>query len=104
VLYCHAIREAMADGMREYRFLLGAEAYKWRFADHDPGLERVVLPTGAAGRAALAFQVTRRAGRGLNELRRQRRRASDGAPPPGAPPAPSGEPRAQPAATSTRRT
>jgi len=104
VLYCHAIREAMADGMREYRFLLGAEAYKWRFADQDPGLERVALPTGAAGRAALAFRAARRAGRGLNELRRERQRASDGAPAPSAPPAPSGEPRAEPAETATRRT
>jgi CelD/BcsL family acetyltransferase involved in cellulose biosynthesis len=52
VLLAHSIREAAADGMREYRFLRGAELYKSRFADADHGLETVGLSRGVAGRIA----------------------------------------------------
>lgn len=38
VLLSHTIREALDDGIREYRFLRGGEDYKYRFTDHDPGL------------------------------------------------------------------
>jgi CelD/BcsL family acetyltransferase involved in cellulose biosynthesis len=53
VLLVHTIREALADGMREYRFLRGGEAYKDRFADTDPGLETIALGSGLLGRAAV---------------------------------------------------
>jgi len=65
VLLCHSIREALEDGMREWRFLLGDEPYKGRFADHDRGLERVVLPLSRRGRAALAARDARLAGKAL---------------------------------------
>jgi CelD/BcsL family acetyltransferase involved in cellulose biosynthesis len=54
VLLAHSIREAAVDGMREYRFLRGAEPYKLRFADADPGLETYALTRGVAGKAAAA--------------------------------------------------
>jgi CelD/BcsL family acetyltransferase involved in cellulose biosynthesis len=52
VLLAHSLREASADGMREYRFLRGAEPFKLRFADRDPGLETVALARGLTGRVA----------------------------------------------------
>jgi perosamine synthetase len=54
LLLCHTMREAMADGMREYRLLRGDEAYKAQFADRDDGLETVALPLTARGHAWLA--------------------------------------------------
>ncbi len=54
VLLAHTIRSAFEDGCRDYRFLLGDEPYKDRFATKDPGLETVLVPATAAGRAALA--------------------------------------------------
>jgi CelD/BcsL family acetyltransferase involved in cellulose biosynthesis len=53
VLLVHTIREALADGMREYRFLLGGEDYKYRFANDDRGLATVALARGLLGNAAL---------------------------------------------------
>ncbi|MEA2309185.1 MAG: hypothetical protein QOI65_1471 [Thermoleophilaceae bacterium] len=52
VLMAHTIREALDDGVSEYRLLLGGEAYKDRFATADPGLETVVFARGATGRLA----------------------------------------------------
>jgi CelD/BcsL family acetyltransferase involved in cellulose biosynthesis len=54
VLMNHTIREALDDGMREYRLLLGGESYKDRFATADHGLETVIFVRGARGRAAAA--------------------------------------------------
>lgn len=54
LLLAHTIEEARADGLDEYRFLRGGEAYKHRFATRDPGLETVGLARGAAGALALA--------------------------------------------------
>ena len=54
VLLAHTIREAAVDGMREYRFLRGAEPFKLRFADQDPGLETLALARGRKGRIAAA--------------------------------------------------
>jgi len=54
VLLAHTIRSAFQDGMREYRFLRGGDAYKGRFADGDPGLETMVLGRGSLGRPAVA--------------------------------------------------
>jgi CelD/BcsL family acetyltransferase involved in cellulose biosynthesis len=54
VLMAHTVREALNDGVREYRLLLGGEAYKDRFATADPGLETVVFARGPIGRALRA--------------------------------------------------
>lgn len=73
VLLCHTIREAMNDGMSEYRMLRGHEGYKARFADRDPGLESVGLGITPRGRAALLERRTRPVIGGA--LRRLRARA-----------------------------
>jgi hypothetical protein len=44
---------AIEDGVSEYRFLRGAEPYKWRFAGRDPGVVTVGAANGALGRAVL---------------------------------------------------
>jgi hypothetical protein len=54
VLLAHAVREALADGMGEYRLLRGGAAYKQRFATSDPGLETFGLPRGAPAQLMLA--------------------------------------------------
>jgi CelD/BcsL family acetyltransferase involved in cellulose biosynthesis len=53
VLLVHSVREAAADGMREYRFLRGGEAFKGRFADGDARVETHALARGARGRAGM---------------------------------------------------
>ena len=53
VLLCHSIREAVTDGVHEYRFLRGDEEFKSRFASHDHGLETIALGRGRLGRFAL---------------------------------------------------
>jgi CelD/BcsL family acetyltransferase involved in cellulose biosynthesis len=53
VLLVHSIREALADGMEEYRFLRGGESYKYRFATGDQGLESMVYGRNAGGAAML---------------------------------------------------
>lgn len=64
VLVAHTLREAIADGMSEYRFLRGDERYKDRFATRDPGVETVTLAGSHSGRAALsAVGLRRTAGR-----------------------------------------
>jgi CelD/BcsL family acetyltransferase involved in cellulose biosynthesis len=55
VLLAHTIREAMADGMREYRLLRGGEYYKDRLATDDPAVETV-----AAGRGAVLGAIAAR--------------------------------------------
>ena len=54
VLLAHTVREAIRDGMQEYRFLRGDEPFKARFGPRDDGLVTVGLAPGAAGRAALS--------------------------------------------------
>jgi len=68
LLQVHVIREAMNDGVDEYRLLRGGERYKGRLANVDRGLETIALARGpaghaalAAGRAALALPPSRRA-------------------------------------------
>jgi CelD/BcsL family acetyltransferase involved in cellulose biosynthesis len=72
VLLARTIRAAFDDGMRAYRFGLGDEAYKARFAETDPGLrtvllgDRLVTGLGAAAAAAarrLPAQARRAIGR-----------------------------------------
>jgi CelD/BcsL family acetyltransferase involved in cellulose biosynthesis len=68
VLLSHTIREAVAGGAHEYRFLRGDEPFKYRFASGDEGLETIVVARGAAGRAALSTARAMRSAR--NALRR----------------------------------
>jgi CelD/BcsL family acetyltransferase involved in cellulose biosynthesis len=51
----HSIRETFNDGLREYRFLRGGEAYKQRYATATEGLITVAVPHGALGRALVAM-------------------------------------------------
>jgi perosamine synthetase len=60
VLIAHTLREAITDGMSEYRFLRGGEAFKYRWATRDPGVETVTLAGSPSGRAALAAAGLRR--------------------------------------------
>ena len=46
VLLSHTIREALNDGIHEYRFLRGGEEYKYRFTSEDPGLETTAWARG----------------------------------------------------------
>ena len=52
VLQVHAVREALNDGVRRYRFLRGDEAYKRRFTNDDTGVVTVrvddVVDSGAS--------------------------------------------------------
>jgi CelD/BcsL family acetyltransferase involved in cellulose biosynthesis len=68
VLMSHTIRAAIEDGMNEYRFLLGDEPYKSRFASHDPGEITVVAPTRPLGSVVLRAALTRRRARRAMKL------------------------------------
>jgi CelD/BcsL family acetyltransferase involved in cellulose biosynthesis len=71
VLLAHSIRQALEDGMREYRFLRGDEGFKYRFATEDPGLDTVGVSATMPGAAALAAgAATRRLPRFPEALRR----------------------------------
>jgi CelD/BcsL family acetyltransferase involved in cellulose biosynthesis len=61
VLRAHTMREALDDGVEEYRFLRGGEAYKKRFLTEDAGLVTIAGARTWLGRCA------RRAGALLNE-------------------------------------
>lgn len=62
VLTVHAVRESVRDGMRAYKFLLGEEEYKSRFATADHGLDSFVIPRNARGRLGhFAGRAARRA-------------------------------------------
>ena len=54
VLLAHTLREAIKDGMREYKLLRGDDAYKNRFATGDPGVETVAVSRGLGGRFAVS--------------------------------------------------
>ena len=58
ILLAHSIREALQDGVREYRFGRGHEPFKYRFADSDAGLETIAVTRGALPAAALAAART----------------------------------------------
>lgn len=61
VLLARTIEAAFDDGMREYRFLLGGEEYKSRFASEVRELETVAVPHDLTGRAAtVAARAARR--------------------------------------------
>jgi len=72
VLLCHSIRCAFEDGVREYRFGLGDESYKDRFAESDPGLDTVAITAGTRGRLALtAIRAILRMPRGVRDVARR---------------------------------
>jgi CelD/BcsL family acetyltransferase involved in cellulose biosynthesis len=54
VLLAHTLREAINDGMRQYRLLRGNDAYKSRFATSDPGVETVAVSRGLMGHFAVS--------------------------------------------------
>jgi CelD/BcsL family acetyltransferase involved in cellulose biosynthesis len=54
VLLAHSIRAALEDRILEYRFLRGDDAYKYRFANADRGLQTVGVARRLTGRVALA--------------------------------------------------
>jgi CelD/BcsL family acetyltransferase involved in cellulose biosynthesis len=62
ILLAHTVRCALEDGMREYRFLRGGEAYKDRFTDDESETESFVLGSGLRGSLAVAA-ARRSAGR-----------------------------------------
>ena len=51
VLLAHVIREAVGSGVQRYELLQGGDPYKQRFATRDPGLDTVIVPRTAPGRA-----------------------------------------------------
>jgi CelD/BcsL family acetyltransferase involved in cellulose biosynthesis len=53
VLLAHTIREAHRDGASEYRFGRGGEAYKYRMATRDDGLETVMVARNWRGATAV---------------------------------------------------
>jgi CelD/BcsL family acetyltransferase involved in cellulose biosynthesis len=66
VLMAHTIRAAAEDGLGEYRFLRGDEAFKGRFTDEEVVVDTVAAARGASASAALALAVLgRRALRGI---------------------------------------
>ena len=75
VLLAHTIREAMNDGVREYKLLRGGESYNDRFATADHGLQTV-----AVGRGPLGGLAARAAPAAVGLRRRLRRRATSLAP------------------------
>jgi CelD/BcsL family acetyltransferase involved in cellulose biosynthesis len=60
ILLMHSIREALESGADAYCFLRGDEAYKYRFATDDPGLETVALGRGPFSRRAVAVLAAAR--------------------------------------------
>jgi CelD/BcsL family acetyltransferase involved in cellulose biosynthesis len=66
----NAMRAALEEGAREYRFLRGSERYKFRFPVVDPGLHTVARGSGAIGRAALAAGAALEQAEALQAARR----------------------------------
>jgi CelD/BcsL family acetyltransferase involved in cellulose biosynthesis len=68
IVLLHAIREALSDGMAEYRLLRGEEAYKYRLADTDFDLETVALTRNMRSRLALRLAAAGRRSRAVRAL------------------------------------
>ena len=69
VLLMHALREALEDGLGEYRLLRGGAAYKARLATSDAGLETFGLPRGVPAEVMLAAaEKTRGRSLGLRRI------------------------------------
>jgi CelD/BcsL family acetyltransferase involved in cellulose biosynthesis len=54
LLLVHSVRAALEDGISDYRFLRGDEAFKAALASADPGLETIAVSRGLPGRMATA--------------------------------------------------
>jgi CelD/BcsL family acetyltransferase involved in cellulose biosynthesis len=52
VVELESVRRTLEEQAGEYRFLGGAETYKYRFPTEDPGLETIVAPASRRGSAA----------------------------------------------------
>jgi CelD/BcsL family acetyltransferase involved in cellulose biosynthesis len=61
LVFAHAVREAFAEGAREFRLGPGPQGYKRRFSTDDPGVETVGIARGVRGRASL-LTIRRRGG------------------------------------------
>lgn len=59
VLTMQTIREAIESGVGAYKFLMGTEEYKGRFATDEPAVETLALTRGARGRLALGLASLR---------------------------------------------
>jgi CelD/BcsL family acetyltransferase involved in cellulose biosynthesis len=57
VLLNNAVREAVRDGMGEFKFLLGSEGYKNRYTNVDAPVRTVALGRTAAVRSAIAAAI-----------------------------------------------
>jgi len=68
----HGIRSAAADGIRTISLLRGHEAYKYRFATDDQGLDTVCTTRGRAGGGALSVLETIKSSAGARALLRKR--------------------------------
>jgi CelD/BcsL family acetyltransferase involved in cellulose biosynthesis len=60
VLMMHTIREALGEGLSEYRLLLGEHGYKDRLTENEDHATTTALARGPVGRAALAAASLRR--------------------------------------------
>jgi CelD/BcsL family acetyltransferase involved in cellulose biosynthesis len=71
VLMAHTIREAIADGQREFHLLLGDEPYKERFSDANAPVDTFAVPRGPiAGGVVAAAGAVARSAQGRHLLRR----------------------------------
>lgn len=76
VLRVLTMRDALEDGISEYRFLRGPEPYKWRFANEDRPSAVVAVPCTVMGKLAVgAAGVMARSRLGKNILIRGASRA-----------------------------
>ena len=60
VLLAHTIQRAIDDGVSEYRFLRGGEAYKARFANADRPTQTIAVARTSSGRSAAAVAAALR--------------------------------------------
>jgi CelD/BcsL family acetyltransferase involved in cellulose biosynthesis len=68
IILLHSIREALADGMTEYRLLRGDEPYKFRFANEDNDLETIAIARTWGSRFALTIAETARRSSALRKV------------------------------------
>jgi CelD/BcsL family acetyltransferase involved in cellulose biosynthesis len=71
----HSIREAFADGMREYRLLRGDEDYKHRYLSREESISTIACGRTPLGRAAVAALRLRARSKAV---RRRRSASADG--------------------------
>lgn len=68
LLLAHCVKEALHDGMEEYRFLRGGETYKYRLANEDHPVETVAVGGGTLARATIAALDLARRSRRVKSL------------------------------------